>query len=351
MTQQNRKIAVFFLPPAVGGAERVTITIAKMLDNKLYDVHIAIVGRCSGEIVKFIPERIKIHFIKTRNIWDFTTFKLYRLMRKLKPDVVFCSLMYLNPRVILAARMLKEVKVIVRNNISFLRMGKINEILIKKLYPKADAIILQTEEMRQEMLDYVHIDDSKLHVCFNPIDTERINKGVADEDNPLEQGVKNFVYIGSIKHTKGLDCLIPAYTQMQKKIPNSRLYIVGKIEEASYYQRIVAMANEAGITEKLVWTGFQENPYKYIKYADCFVLPSRVEGLPNVLLDAMYLKVPVVATRSVPVIDRIVTAERGYVVNVDDVEALSEKMILASSMKIEKNYAEFSNGTLLSLFE
>ena len=63
-----------------------------------------------------------------------------------------------------------------------------------------------------------------------------------------------------------------------------------------------------------------------------------MEGNPNVLHEAMYLQVPVVATRSIPIIDQIVTSDRGFTVAVDDVNALSEAMQKAAVMTITKPY-------------
>lgn len=52
--------------------------------------------------------------------------------------------------------------------------------------------------------------------------------------------------------------------------------------------------------------GFKNNPYVYMKHADCFVLSSRNEGLPNVMIEALYLGTPVAAYKCIPVIERIV---------------------------------------------
>lgn len=346
-----KQLVVFCVPPSCGGAERVTLTIAKLLDLSKFDVKIVIVGRTKGDIVDFIPSSFDIIHIKTRTIWDFTTCKLVNLFIRIHPDIVFCSLMYLNTRVILAANIVGNIKTIIRNNIGFYRMRFDKSLLIKLLYPKADEIILQTEEMKDEIMKNVKLDNDKVHVVFNPIDVESIESNLKNISNPFEKQYVNYVFVGRIAYCKGLDVLISSFVALLKENPQCRLYLVGKIDNSnSYYLNLKEQIKNLGIDNSVVWTGFTTNPYQYIKYADCFVLPSRTEGLPNVLLDAMYLKVPVVATRSVPVIDRIVPSKRGIVVDVEDEVALKEAMSKAVSIKIQEDYNEGSKEELIKLF-
>ena len=347
-----KKTVLFCVPPNCGGAERVTLTIAKLLDLKKFDIKIVIIGSSKGEIVDFVPDSFDIIHIKTRNIWDFTTCKLVNLFKKIHPDVVFCSLMYLNTRVILAAKIVGNIKTIIRNNIGFYRMRFDNSLLMKLLYPKADEIILQTEEMRIEIMKYIKLECNKLHVIFNPIDVESIGRNLKDISTPFDSKYINYVFVGRIDHCKGLDILISSFAALLEEQPQCRLYIVGKIENSnSYYLQLKQQIEKLKIKDSVVWIGFTKNPYQYIKYADCFVLPSRVEGLPNVLLDAMYLKVPVVVTRSVPVIDRLVSTQRGLVVDVEDVLALKNAMSEAINLTIKDGYHEGSKDELIKLFE
>lgn len=336
-----RKVVLFCVPPTCGGAERVSLTIAKLLDPLKFDVKVLIIGKAKGEIVNFVPENSEVYYIRTQNIWDFTTCKLILLFRRLRPNIVFCSLMYLNTRVILAAKLVGHIKIIIRNNIGFNRMRADDAFLIKKLYPKADAIILQTEEMKSELMENMKLNKDKVHVLFNPIDIESINRSLKNVDSPFDPMYVNYVFVGRIDRSKGLDILISAFSDLLKVNKRCRLYIVGKINASDpYYVSLMKLSSKLGLETKIVWIGFTTNPYRYIKYADCFVLPSRVEGLPNVLLDAMYLKTPVVATRSVPVVDRIVHSERGYVVDVDDSDALGKAMLKAVDIKIETDYRQ-----------
>lgn len=346
-----KKLVVFCVPPSCGGAERVTLTIAKLLDLAKFDVKIVIVGRTKGEIVDFIPDSFDVIHVKTRTIWDFTTCKLVNLFRRIHPDIVFCSLMYLNTRVILAAKIVGDIKIIIRNNNGLSTVRFDNSFLIKKLYPKTDEIILQTEEMRDEIMKFVKLDRDKVHVVFNPIDIESISRNLKNVSNPFEKKYANYVFVGRIAYCKGIDVLLSSFAALLKENPKCRLYLVGKTDKSnSYYLNLKEQIIKLGIDSNVIWTGFTTNPYKYIKYADCFVLPSRIEGLPNVLLDAMYLKVPVVASRSVPVIDRIVPSQRGLVVDVEDVVALKDAMSKAVNIKIQDDYNEGSKAELIRLF-
>lgn len=346
----KRKV-LFCVPPNVGGAERVTLTIAKLLDREKYDIKVVIVGRTTGEIKGFIPNYMEVIHVKIRNIWDFTICRLVKVFKNEKPDICFCSLMYLNVRMILAAKIVGGIRTIVRNNIAFDRMRFDNAVLIKILYPYADAVILQTDEMKQEMKAALKIDESKLHIISNPIDTDSIKAKLKNAVSPFKKECQNYVFVGRIDYVKGLDVLISAFAKVVAQNQNARLFLVGKIVETDfYYQSLKKQITELELENHIIWTGFTNNPYQYIKYADCFVLPSRVEGLPNVLLDAMYLQVPVVATRSVPVIDRIVSSDRGTVVDVNDDVALSIAMKNAIKMNVKNMYEPNNYIKFINLF-
>ena len=231
-------------------------------------------------------------------------------MKQEKPNIVFCSLFHLNVRLIVAAKIVGGIKIIIRNNSSFNHLRCDNAVLVKTVYRYADAIVLQTEEQQKEMLQILKCDKRKLHVIFNPVDKEYIEQMLQNAKSLYDRDCLNYVYIGRIHQCKGVEILLEAFAKISKLHNNARLYIVGKINESdSYYQFLKHKTEELNLTEEIVWTDFTKNPYQYIKYADCLVLPSRIEGLPNVLLEARYLQTPIVATKSVPVVEKIVPNE------------------------------------------
>lgn len=348
---KNKRI-IFCVPPTCGGAERVTLTFAKQLDIKLYNILIVVIGNEKGDIIDFIPSGVSYTFLKTKNIWDFTTLKLFRLFKKKNPNIVFCSLMYLNTRVIVAAKLAGGISVVVRNNISFSRMGLLNSFLIRCFYPMADKIVLQTDEMDLEMRSCLANSCHKKFVVIpNPIDTERIKQCVNCINVFFDKSFVNFIYVGRIEFVKGIDVLIKAFSIVHKKIDNAKLYIVGKADDRNeYYKQQKNIVNDNQLSNNVIWTGFTNNPYAYIKQADCFVLPSRVEGLPNVVLEAMYLKIPVVVTKSVPIIERIVPKERGILVEINNPTQMADAMIKASHMKIINDFELYDNSRIVELF-
>ena len=69
MMSQDKKKVLFFLPGTVGGAERITVTIAKMLPQDEFEVKFVVVGRGLGDIVKFIPSDYPIIHLSIKSIW------------------------------------------------------------------------------------------------------------------------------------------------------------------------------------------------------------------------------------------------------------------------------------------
>ena len=165
---------------------------------------------------------------------------------------------------------------------------------------------------------------------------------MANGDNPystIDESIKyvwtaNFMQTGS----KGQDILVRAFKRVHELIPKSHLYLLGDtLGKNSYYTVILNYVEENNLLDCVHIVGFKKNPYPWIKNANCFVLPSRVEGLPNSLVDAMFLCRPVVATRCIPMIERMIEeGVNGYSVPVGDIELMADAMIKAINLKPEK---------------
>lgn len=98
--------------------------------------------------------------------------------------------------------------------------------------------------------------------------------------------------------------------------------------------------------------GFSDNPYVYLKYADCFVLSSRWEGLPNVLVESLFLKTPVAAFKCIPIIERMVRdGVDGYLAEKENPSSLASAIINAMKMgRTNPVYRGATKDDYISLF-
>lgn len=125
------------------------------------------------------------------------------------------------------------------------------------------------------------------------------------------------------------------------------------MEGGKPYDDMLQIAKEKGIADKIHCLGYQNNPYPYIRYADCFVLSSRWEGLPNVLIESLYLGTPAAAFKCIPIIERIINeGETGFCAEKDNVQSLGEGMVKAVKLgRIHSTYKSSSITDFTELFE
>lgn len=333
----------------------MSITIAKLLNRNEFDVCFVVIGKEIGEIQEFIPRDYPVRLIRIRNIFDFTTIRVFSLLRRLRPDYVFCSLVYLAPRVICAARMGRHCKVIIRWNCAVDRVAGITRFLIRKTLHKADVVIAQTEFMQNEIEKGFPLSRGKVITLHNLLDIDIIDKKINNSENPYKnEQNKVIIWIGRFDPIKRIETLVRAFNDACSRHESLSLYLVGKIDEKNlYYQYISTLVKDTEIQEKIHFVGFQDNPYKWIKYADCFVLSSRSEASPNALFEALYLGTPSVSTRCTPNIDDIIQdGVNGFKVDVDNFLDMSDKLLRGVELgRVESIYNHSSKEEFLALFQ
>lgn len=328
---------LFFIPGNAGGAERMALTVLKILRDYDFEVEIALVCNQIGTIGNFLPDNVVCHHIKIRNIWDFTALKIAMLIRKVCPDVVYGPMCYLNPHIILGAKLsMKSPRIVVRNDNSISYFGKFEQRLMKYTYKYVDKVIAQQNEMKEDIHQNLNIDNSIIIVLQNPVDKKLIDEKIKEE-NPFSEKdfTTKYVQVSRVSDDKGLDVLLKAFKIVHSENPQTSLHIVGAYSENdSYYMGLQQYIQSNKLNECVKFVGFVNNPYKWIKNSNCLVLASRREGLPNVLIEAMYIGIPVVATKCIPIIDRIVrNGENGLLVPTDDVKGLARAMLDSLSLK------------------
>lgn len=356
MKTKSVKVLIF-LPAGVGGAERVGVTIGKILHERGHHIGYVIMGNEQSNINKIMPcdedGYVRHYIANDYNRW----YRMYKLIKSETPDVVFASCRAVSRDLVMVTKPFGlKCKVIVRSDNPLKTLPAKRRKWIRWAFRFADMVIAQQEEMRQEMINEYPIPENKVVALQNPIDYEGIRQQSSVPSPYLDENVVRYVWVARIAEyaTKGQDVLLHAFKIVHDNNPHARLYLVGIYnEEGQYYQSLRNFINENNLNDVVYFVGFDPNPYRWVKYANCFVLPSRGEGLPNSMIEAMYLEKPVVATRCLPIIDRMVEdGVNGYRVEVEDYEAMADAMLKAVKLTdCKMSYNPASNEEFVKLFE
>jgi glycosyltransferase involved in cell wall biosynthesis len=137
------------------------------------------------------------------------------------------------------------------------------------------------------------------------------------------------VFVGSIKHRKGIDLLLDAFTRVAAANPMAELVLVGPHDDSApetakaFKAQIDLLVNRSGANGRIHFTGYVPNVDRYLRAADVFVLPSRREGMGNVVLEAMATGIPTVLTPYLGLPDEFGEPGKQYVLSAPDADSLA----------------------------
>ena len=348
---------LFFLPNLNGGgAEKVAVNMLRQLNTGQYEFHLVLTEK-KGQYLDLIPSNVIIHDLKIKKT-ILAIFKLRKIILEIKPDIVFSTLFRTHIAMDLALIGLKnKPKVIYRSPNSPKLLLENNQLSIvmkyflERAYSNANTIIAQTPEMKNEITKFHSIDSNKIRVFLNPIDKDLINKSIKNIDNPFDSNFINVVAAGRLLEQKGFDFLIQSFKLVISENSKFRLYIIGEdiVNEKINLEKLIKSLE---LEDYVSFLGFQNNPYKYFYYSDLYVLSSRWEGLPNTVLENLYLKKPVIATKCIVFMDTLIkNGENGLLVDVEDEISLGKAILKYKIIDTEYQTINFDSKELNELFQ
>jgi GalNAc-alpha-(1->4)-GalNAc-alpha-(1->3)-diNAcBac-PP-undecaprenol alpha-1,4-N-acetyl-D-galactosaminyltransferase len=278
-----------------GGSEHAAAAMASFWADSGKDVTLVTLDSVENDRITVSPkvERVGLGVMgESSGVWSAVKANHWRIQTlraalvKSAPDRVISLTDRTNVLTLLAARG-TDLKVVVseRTDIRHHRVGRIWEWLRNRTYPKACSIVVQTEAVRAAMKPIAR--EAPIRVIPNSVSApttppERSPLVLPDDRNW-------FVGVGRLSYEKGFDRLIDAFAQISKACQDWNLLIIGDGPEKSPLQNA---ASEHGLDELVTFAGWIESPWSVIppitpRSASIAVLPSRYEGFPNALLEAM----------------------------------------------------------------
>ena len=165
----------------------------------------------------------------------------------------------------------------------------------RRCYPRADAVVGVSRGVTGEFAKIPGLANDRVHTVYNPISADHIcRRSLEPADHRWLDGsdVPVVLAIGKLIERKGFSTLLHAFARLLARRP-ARMIVLG---EGRLRRNLVSLANRLGVSGWVDFPGFVENPYAFLAKADLFVLSSRNEALPTVLIEAMVCGCPVVST-------------------------------------------------------
>lgn len=332
----------FFVPNLEGGgAERIIVRLANEISARGYDVDLVVIER-RGPFLKMVDPNVRLVSLGSKRA-RFALLRLRKYLLESQPVAMVSTLRTCILLSIVAGTWIRTgTKVIARQANYILPRTQWMERFVFRLlnpsfvYKRADHFIALSVDVAKNINDMFNIPMEKIEVIPNPafpdlvpgqVGSERDSSGTSER-----QGRQRLiVMIGSLTKQKDYGTFLRAYRDVRNQV-NAKVVILGEGPER---ERIVKQINSLGLEHDVELRGFVANPTHVLREADLFVHTARYEGFGNVIVEALSVGVPVVATDCPGGPNEILGAGRfGRLVPVGDSDALARAITLELSSEV-----------------
>jgi sugar transferase (PEP-CTERM/EpsH1 system associated) len=316
---------------STGGAQTALLRLLAGLDRDRFRPAVA----CLYNGDKPVAQRIRSLGIPVTDLrmtakWRLDAlWRLYCLLRQQRPDILHTWMFHANFPGRLLGR-LAGVPIIITSRRNEDIGGALRERLNRWTARLDDRVIAVCEVARRAEIERARVSPEHVVTIYNGIDVERFSATDGDlvirvrRELGIPAGVPLIGAVGRLHPQKDFAGLLDSLTEVQKYVSPVRLLLVG---EGELRDDLETRARSLGISGIVTFAGFRSDVAEILAACDVFVLPSLWEGMPNVVLEAMAVGLPVVATQVGGVPEIVLDGETGLLVPPGDSETLAQALI------------------------
>lgn len=302
----------------VGGIERALTVLANYFDTKGHEV--VFISCLTGENFYTLNSNVKLvepcfkntGGIKKIFFYIKLLFFLRREIKSASPDVVLSFGDWFNPIVLFSLLGLKFPVYISDRTSPDYKFNIITSIGKKYLYPKSAGFIAQTRRAADFKMKQF---GNKLNIKIIPNAIREVIVNESKKENII-------LFVGRFSWEKAPERIIQAFSQIERK-KDWKLHMAG---EGYLLKDLKKQVVNLGLEDKVVFHGSVSNIDELYSKASIYVLPSKVEGFPNALCEAMAFSLPCICFDCIPYEDIITNGENGIVISNNDISMFADKL-------------------------
>ncbi len=313
----------------LGGAELLLINMIKYFNYEKYNIYICFLFKNGTALYEMeLPHNCQVINLSNKGKFSiFSIFSLISIIQKHKIDIIHTHLVHAGIIGKIAAKITRVKNVVsTRHYKSAIKEKSVLYRLENILSKKSKAVIAISDSVKEHLIKINNIPENKVQVIYNGIDIDRIDKIVKDTANEINNDKVIIGTIGRLHPIKGIDVLLNAFKMILDNHPNTYLELIGDGEIRS---NLESQSKTLRINENVNFLGqlLPQDTIKRLNTWDVFVLSSLSEGFGIVIIEAMALSKPVVASKVGGVLGIVEDKITGYFVQPQNPIELSEKIL------------------------
>ncbi len=320
------KIAFVIGQLSVGGTERQLLTLVEHLDRRQFSPLVICLSSRAPLADSFREIDCPLYVLEREESGRFNTlWRVYRVLREFRPDIVH-TFAYAARAGIPAAKFGGKARTIqaIRTD-PYWQFGFWDRWVLKET-----DLLLANSQQTIQTLSKLATNLPKHQVICNGLDLSKFEIERQKWHAPLPQGAvtdgsqKIICAVARLQPVKALEVLIQAYALVQRQFPDTQLWLVG---DGPQRGELETLANQLQIRAQVIFWGIRSDVPAILNHAAIGVLSSKVEGLPNAIIEYMAAGLPVVATKVGGNPELVIQGETGLLVPPGDGAALSEALL------------------------
>ena len=286
----------------MGGAERVFSTLLHYSDAQKFEFHLILIHPREQEAYT-IPPHVRVHSLRCSSVLRSLP-SLWNKLRTLQPNVVLSTLTHLNCAVLLMSKFLPfHLNVWVQEanhlseNIKHEPLGKLLAILVPWLYPSAKGVLALSQTLQRDLEVHFHIPAQKIALFPNPCDIAVTVPNLLAQQSSRRQSPfgemgsgPHIIVVGRLSIIKQGEVALAAFARWRESYPNLQLWFCGDGPQRQFLEEVATKLNCSNAVQ---FVGYQEDLRPWYEYADLLLHTPKLEGLPNVLIEAIAMGCPV----------------------------------------------------------
>ncbi|MFW5853583.1 MAG: glycosyltransferase [Patescibacteria group bacterium] len=365
MNNIKKKVIFGFNGLSMGGMEKQFIEQMRFFDTEKFDIRLISLMNLDNSVQMYnlLPKDMVVYRLNFRGWFDiFEWFKLYKLLRNIKPNIVVSSLFFSN----MVFRVLKVFigyKAIAREHNTYVNKTKIQQLIDRLLSYVSFKIVAVSNTVADFTSKQEKIPLNKFMVINNGIDVigsenklkKLPTKNILKEQLGFCLEDKIILNVARLTKQKNHKLLIDGFSLFVKNNPDYKLLIVGGGSEEVQLRKYI---KELDLSNKIILTGMKYDIWPYYKMADVFSSTSLIEGFSNAYLEALTAGLPLVVTKTGGVGDILIEGVNGVIINeflpqvvCESLERVIYKKINNQNDIIRKTVLNFDIKTIVKKYE